>query len=188
MKAVYRKEWNVWQNIYDKVYAAPLPAGTKRVELELVRGDWLTLAGLDFLPASGPAGALSFRPGSVEWEPQPGEFTIDHHHKLTVPGGKPAWDREKLWNVQIEPWKKLEARRVGVHVGEWGAFSKTPHAVALAWMRDCLENWRKAGWGWALWNFRGSFGVLDSEREDVEYEDFEGHKLDRAMLELLRKY
>ena len=188
MKAVYRKEWDVWQNIYDRVYTAPLSAGAKRVELELVHGDWLTLAGLDFLPSSGPTGALSFRPGSVEWEPQPGEFTIDSSGNLTVPGGKPAWDRERLWREQIESWKKLEARRVGVHVGEWGAFSKTPHAVALSWMRDCLENWRKAGWGWALWNFRGSFGVLDSEREDIKYEDFEGHKLDREMLELLRSH
>jgi endoglucanase len=55
-------------------------------------------------------------------------------------------------------------------------------------MQDCLENWKEAGWGWALWNFRGSFGVLDSGRADVQYEDFHGHKLDRTMLDLLRKY
>jgi len=39
-----------------------------------------------------------------------------------------------------------------------------------------------------MWNLRGPFGVLDSERQDVAYEDFKGHKLDRKMLELLRKY
>jgi len=39
-----------------------------------------------------------------------------------------------------------------------------------------------------LWNLRGSFGVLDSERTDVDYENFKGHKLDRKMLELLRSY
>jgi endoglucanase len=86
----------------------------------------------------------------------------------------------------IEPWKKLEQRGVGVHVGEWGAFQHTPHAVALAWMKDQLALWKEAGWGWALWNFRGSFGILDSERADVSYEAFRGHKLDRKMLELLR--
>ena len=77
---------------------------------------------------------------------------------------------------------------MGIHVGEWGAHNRTPHAVALAWMRDELDLWREAGWGWALWNLRGSFGVLDSGREDVAYEDFKGHKLDRKMLEVLRKY
>jgi hypothetical protein len=68
----------------------------------------------------------------------------------------------------------------------WGAHQFTPHAVVLAWMRDRLDLWREAGWGWALWNLRGSFGVLDSGRRDVAYEDFQGHKLDRKMLELLR--
>jgi endoglucanase len=53
-------------------------------------------------------------------------------------------------------------------------------------MKDCLDLWREAGWGWALWNFRGSFGVLDSGRRDVTYEEFRGHRLDRKMLELLR--
>jgi endoglucanase len=53
-------------------------------------------------------------------------------------------------------------------------------------MQDCLALWKEAGWGWALWNLRGSFGVLDSNRADVAYEDFRGHKLDRKMLEILR--
>ena len=55
-------------------------------------------------------------------------------------------------------------------------------------MRDCLANWQAVGWGWALWNFRGAFGILDSERSDVRYKEFHGHKLDRQMLELLREY
>ena len=42
--------------------------------------------------------------------------------------------------------------------------------------------------GWSLWNLKGSFGILDSGRDDVDYEDFHGHRLDRAMLDLLRKY
>ncbi len=55
-------------------------------------------------------------------------------------------------------------------------------------MRDCLELWKEAGWGWALWNFRGSFGLLDSKRADVKYEKFRGCELDREMLELLRAH
>jgi endoglucanase len=38
-----------------------------------------------------------------------------------------------------------------------------------------------------MWNFRGAFGVLDSGRADVAYEDFRGRKLDRKMLDLLRE-
>jgi endoglucanase len=104
---------------------------------------------------------------------------------LQEPNG-PRWDKARLQQVRIEPWRALARKRVGVHVGEWGAHQHTPHPVVLAWMRDCLSLWKEAGWGWALWNFRGSFGVLDSGRRDADYEDFRGHKLDHKMLALLR--
>ena len=103
------------------------------------------------------------------------------------PGQKDEVNRETLRKTRIEPWKKLEVEGVGVHVGEWGAHNRTPHKAVLAWMEDCLGLWREAGWGWSLWNLRGSFGVMDSGRQDVSYEDFRGHKLDREMIELLRK-
>jgi endoglucanase len=72
-------------------------------------------------------------------------------------------------------------------VGEWGAFNQPPHKVVPAWMQDCLDLWKSAGWGWALWNLRGPFGVLDSGLSDVNYEDFHGHKLEREMLKLLQQ-
>ncbi len=120
---------------------------------------------------------------------------LDNRHPPTWPlrikrEGKPdeVWDAARLQREQIDPWKKLESQGVGVHVGEWGAYNRTPHGVALAWMKDFLTLWQRAGWGWALWNLRGSFGVLDSERKDVKYETFKGHQLDRKMLDLLRAH
>ena len=96
------------------------------------------------------------------------------------------WDRAKLKQEYVDKWKPLTDLGVQVHVGEWGCYNQTPHEVALAWMSDCLAVWREAGWGNALWNLRGNFGVLDSGRKDVNYEDSKGHKIDRKMLELLR--
>jgi endoglucanase len=106
---------------------------------------------------------------------------------LQEPNGQ-RWDKDRLRRQRIEPWQALERLGVGIHVGEWGAHQHTPHKVVLAWMRDSLDLWKEAGWGWALWNLRGNFGVLDSGRDDVAYESFRGHKLDRAMLELLRSF
>lgn len=103
-------------------------------------------------------------------------------------GENNIWNKDRLRRERIEPWKKLEARGVGVHVGEWGPFNRTPHKVALAWMRDQLELWKEAGWGWAMWNLRGPFGPLDGERKDVAYEDFRAHKLDREMLKLIQAF
>jgi len=99
-----------------------------------------------------------------------------------------VWDRAKLKAVMIDPWKPLEAKGVAIHVGEFGCFNKTPHDVALGWLSDCLSLWKEAGWGFSMWNLRGAFGVLDSERADVAYEDYKGRKLDRKLLELLRSH
>lgn len=97
-----------------------------------------------------------------------------------------TWNKEVLKERLIDPWKKLEALGVPVHVGEWGVYNRTPHDTALAWMKDALSLWKEAGWGCALWNLRGSFGVFDSDRKDVVYENYKGHRLDRKMLEVLR--
>ena len=128
---------------------------------------------------------------------------LTHYQANWVPGSDqwpvPSWpdaaasqsgplDKRDLQRQRIDPWKKLETKGVGIHVGEWGAYNKTPQKTVLAWMRDCLGLWKEAGWGWALWNFRGSFGVLDSQRADVKYEHFRGHKLDAQMLALLRSH
>lgn len=100
-------------------------------------------------------------------------------------GGK-TWDRSTLEREQVVPWKALQGQGVGVMVGEFGSHNRTPHAVVLPWLRDCLAVWKEAGWGWALWNFRGSFGILDSGRSDVTYEDWHGLKLDREMLRVIQ--
>jgi endoglucanase len=69
-----------------------------------------------------------------------------------------------------------------------GAYHFTPHTVALRWLEDVLDILKGHNIGFALWNFRGDFGILDSGRQDVAYADFRGHQLDQAMLDLLRRY
>lgn len=86
-----------------------------------------------------------------------------------------------------QPWIELVNKGVGVHCGECGCWNKTPHNVFLAWFSDVLDILSSHGIGFALWEFSGSFGILDSDRADVAYEDWHGHKLDRKLLNLIRK-
>ena len=86
-----------------------------------------------------------------------------------------------------QPWIDLVKKGVGVHCGECGCWNKTPHDVFLAWFGDVLDILSQNGIGFALWEFSGSFGILDSGRTDVDYEDWYGHKLDRKLLNLLMK-
>lgn len=96
--------------------------------------------------------------------------------------------REYLWRVAVSKWDETVARGGFVMVGEFGAMNTIPHDCFLAWAEDYLKIWKELGWGWALWELDSAFGIFDSGRKDVEYEDFHGRKLDRKLLNLLQKY
>ena len=131
-------------------------------------------------------------------------MSVSHYTATWVPDdefetfNKPTWplkgDDGKIWDKQalkeklINSWKPLVDQGVQVHVGEWGCYNQTPHDVCLSWMEDILSLWKEANWGQSMWNLKGAFGILNSERKDVNYEDYKGHKLDRKMLELLKRY
>lgn len=85
-------------------------------------------------------------------------------------------------------WVDLIKKGVGVHCGECGCYNKTPHTIFLAWFEDLLRILKSYEFGFALWEFNGTFGILNSGRKDIAYEDWYGHKLDRKLLELLIKY
>jgi len=87
-----------------------------------------------------------------------------------------------------KPWINLAKSGVGVHCGECGCYHETPHEVFLRWFEDQLSIFTENKIGYALWNFRGDFGILDSGRKDVQYKDWYGHQLDEKMLQLLQKY
>jgi endoglucanase len=107
------------------------------------------------------------------------------------PGGVSVdgmWDAARL-HTYFQVWGAVaESSGLGLHCGEGGCYNCTPHPVALAWLEDVLINLKEINAGFALWNFRGPFGIFDSGRRDVVYEDCQGHLLDRKMYNLLKKY
>lgn len=131
-----------------------------------------------------------YKPGYISHYKAPWAFAdVENLPEPAWPGkmGEEYWDRARL-EKYYGPWVELARKGVGVHCGECGCWVKTPHNVFLVWFGDVLDILTQNGIGYALWNFRGQFGVLDSGRSDVEYEDWHGHKLDRKMLDLLLKY
>jgi endoglucanase len=127
-------------------------------------------------------------------------FSLTHYKAPWAgrPQAVPAWpmpiDRSQVWDIAqlkrwcIDPFSSVAELNSRIFVGEWGCWNQTPHDVALAWMTSMLALWKTVNWGWALWCFRGSFGILDSFRNDVRYEYWKGHRLDREMLELLKRW
>ena len=121
------------------------------------------------------------------------------HYVADQPATEPTWPFSgematlRRWNFELPQAtlaKFAGPRKAGypVMIGEFGCYNQLKHETCLAWMEECLKLWQGENLGWAIWMVDGSFGFLDSERKDVSYEDFEGHKLDRKMLDLLRKY
>jgi endoglucanase len=95
-------------------------------------------------------------------------------------------DRAAL-TARFRPWGELARRGVRIHFGEMGSYKHTPPQVVLAWFNDTLDVIGELDSGWALWNFRGPVGVLDTERPGTKYENWHGHQLDRPLLDLLRR-
>lgn len=99
--------------------------------------------------------------------------------------GKVVCDRQTQADI-FRPWGELAKQSVPIHFGEMGCYKHTPPDVVHAWFNDTLDEIGKVGSGWALWNFRGPFGVLDTERQGTKFENWHGHQLDRQLLELLQ--
>ena len=96
------------------------------------------------------------------------------------------FDRSKLEDF-YKPWIELVNKGVGVHCGEGGCWRRTPHDVFIAWFTDVTNILSSHKIGFALWNFIGDFGILNSNRSDVAYEDWHGYKLDKKLLSLITK-
>ncbi|MBR4235797.1 MAG: cellulase family glycosylhydrolase [Clostridia bacterium] len=127
-------------------------------------------------------------------------FELTHHKADWVRGGDmdaPAptypgvsargenWDKEYLRRFYA-PWKELSDRGVHVHIGEFGCYNKTDNSDALRWFRDLTELFCENGWGYALWNFRGPFGIVEHGRPNAKYEYYKGYNVDKALLDILK--
>lgn len=183
--ATRRPEGGTYQAVYDRDYRIALPAGVDRVELRNVDGDWLTLA--EFAVERGDA--QWSLPTVDSWGlKQSGSVHFDPANSSSPLRADAMLDRGWMRDTLYAPWREARAAGFGVMIGEMGAFNRTPHPVVRRWLEDILVTAQENEWGWALWEFRGSFGLLDSQRRDVTYEAWEGHQLDRALLDLLQKY
>jgi len=128
------------------------------------------------------------------YQPMP----VSHHRASWWPGHADApppeypgrrwegrvWDRATLREF-YRPWREVEAAGAAVHIGECGCYNKTPNDIALRWLGDLFGLYREFGWGFALWNFAGDFGIVNHGRPGARYEQIGGFKVDRDLLEIL---
>lgn len=89
---------------------------------------------------------------------------------------------------RYRPWGEVIRNGAIVHCGEFGCSTKVPHDVMLNWTRDLLRVFSEMGIGFALWNFRGPFGIIDTGRQETIYEPSFSGNVDKKLLGLLQEY
>ena len=114
--------------------------------------------------------------GDIKWvEPvYPGEMNGEY------------WNRDVLLNF-YQPWIDVEKQGVEIHIGEFGCYNKTPNDVALRWLGDLMSVYKQLGWGYALWNFQGAFGIVEHGRPGVKYTEIDGFMVDKDLLDIMKE-
>lgn len=119
----------------------------------------------------------------AEWVKGAENWAMPEYPGQVAPGEHA--DKESIKRFYA-PWREVEAKGVEVHIGEFGCYNKIPNETALRWFEDLISVFAEYGWGYSLWNFKGSFGVAEHGRPGTKYEDYKGMKVDRAMLDILK--
>lgn len=114
--------------------------------------------------------------GSMDWEyPQWPGMKIDGVE----------WNRNRLKEF-YKPWKDLADKGCKVHIGECGVYDKVDNKTALAWYKDFFGVCNELGFGWALWNFSGPFGITEHRRKNTNWKIIDGIKVDSDLYELYK--
>jgi len=98
---------------------------------------------------------------------------------------------DKAWLEKwMKPYLKLKEKEIFVHCGELGIFPvRVDRRSMLNWYRDVLSILSEHGIGWAQWNLRGPFGIIETGREEFLTERLpNGDRLDRELFNLIRSF
>ena len=94
------------------------------------------------------------------------------------------WDRARLKN-SYRAWRDVERDGAKIHIGEFGCFKHTPNDVAMRWLTDLLGIFGEFGWGYAMWQFKGPFGIIEHGRPGARFESIADYNVDRTLLGLM---
>lgn len=119
----------------------------------------------------------------AEWNQKDGSFDWPYPEWPGKGEGDKKWNRQFLMDF-YKPWKDMADTGCKVHIGECGVYNKVKNETALAWYKDFFSVLNELKFGWALWNFRGPFGIAEHRRENTRWETMDGLIVDRDLYEL----
>ena len=119
----------------------------------------------------------------AEWMQKNGSFDWEYPQWPGMECDGRKWCREELLDF-YKPWKEMADAENIVHIGECGCYNKVSNETALAWYKDFFSVMNELNFGYALWNFRGPFGIAEHGREGTNWEVKNGIKFDKDLYKL----
>ncbi|MCF8224788.1 MAG: glycoside hydrolase family 5 protein [Bacteroidales bacterium] len=163
-----------------------VPAGTKELTVHAVGGEWITFGRLSLFTEGAAQDPVVIIPGNV-WSNANEAVLLKEGGFVTENAPNADWDSIYRQD-HLEPWINfMNEHNIGIMVGEWGVYERAPREVTMEWMEYMLETWQEYDLGWAMWNFRGSFGVAENNRRDTEFTEVDGLMMDEEMLKILKE-
>lgn len=177
---VVNTEWG-YQNISNKDFSATLASAATKLSFENAAGDWMTI---NHIILKQDTSEVVIYLSNDSWGEKQTSYTLGTDGILRTPEGNDLLPFGTYRaNVAI-----AKENNIPMMVQEFGVYNKTPHEVTLAFLSDLTDFFYENKIGWALWNFSGSFGILDSDREDCAYTPYQGQLLDEPMLQVLTRH
>ena len=141
------------------------------------------LADLDVIMSGRGYTPMKLTHWHAEWNEKIGSFEWPYPEYPGMKSDGQIWNRQALLDF-YKPWKKMADSGCKVHIGEAGCYNKVKNETALAWYKDFFSVCNELGFGYALWNFRGAFGIAEHRRENTHWETMDGFIVDKELYEL----
>lgn len=176
---IVKNDWG-YQNISNKDYSVVLTDPATKITFENSAGDWMTINSISIKQGTT---VHKYPLSDNTWGQKQSTYRIDEQGEIKTADGSDVLPFEVYRkNVTI-----AKANQLAFMVQEFGVYNKTPYQVTIDFLTDLSKFFVENNIGWALWNFNGSFGILNSGRSDCPYEPYMGYSLDRKMLDVLTK-
>lgn len=104
--------------------------------------------------------AVTF-PGTVpEYE---SHLTGKPHHRFGAPGDPLTVAQVDEAFAKVAAWVEKNRPGLEVYVGEFGVYEPADAQSKKNWLGTIVRNCESRGWGWAVWEYEGGFGVRNEK-------------------------
>jgi len=173
---IVESEWG-FQNISNKDFACTLDVPASSLRFENTAGDWMTINSITIRQGDNETTLVL---SDNSWGSVQDTYLFQNGTLKTVDGEDLLPFETYQANIDV-----AAENDIAFMVQEFGVYNETPYDVTIGFLSDLMDFFRDNGIGWAMWNFDGPFGILNSGRDDCPYESFYGNQLDSGMLDIL---